>query len=490
MLPYSLLISVLSAVALIAVGLGLWFTADDLRWEPEVLIPLSLLGVLGVLLRERDLGPHVGVSVATVVLAAAIPLAGPHGAALVGLLSYAADVRQRTATTRLFNAVMAAAVGGLGGLTYLALGGGLVPHEDPYPWELLVEVGVPLLAAYAVMTLVNAWSIGAMSAVVRSTKVLDVTLRVLRSAGWGYLSHVVVGFLFVVLWGPVRLGALAALFIIGPLVVAHWTIGRAVLARREHEETVASFVAALEHADPASVGHSARVADLAELVGSELGVRGRGAEELRYAALLHDIGLVLVRAQMPADPTTQETDYLSALSAHPEAGTTALAGLDFLTGALPAIAHHHERVDGRGYPAGLTGEDIPLGARIIAAADAYDSLTVGAGPQVLDPVEAVAALKARAGSHLDPVVVEALAATLPRLQGRSRRVGRAAVSVPGGRDAGPSADRERTLPDHDHPRLSDSFAHWQPEHAGQGGTPRSGRARRRGPSRSAAAERS
>ena len=298
-----------------------------------------------------------------------------------------------------------------------------------------------------------------MSAAVRGTRVVSVARTVLSSLGWAYLSHVVIGFLFVVLWEPVGLGPSAAVFILGPLLVAHWTIGREALARREHQETVTTFVAALEQADPASVGHSARVADLSEALGAELGVRGQEAEELRYAALLHDIGMMVVRPEMPADARSDEVDYLSALSAHPQAGVNVLGGLDFLEGALPAIAHHHERWDGRGYPSGLTGADIPLAARIVAVADAFDALTAGPDGRASTPGEALADLQARAGTHLDPAVVDALRALLGR-QGSGTR----ATVSPGRGSGGRSA---RRLPDHDHPRVSDSFADWQPEAAGR-----------------------
>lgn len=404
---------------------------------------------MGVLLRERGLGPQWGVSVATVILAAAIPVAGPVGAATTMGLAYLVDVGRQTLRTRLFNTAMSALMGAVGGVSYLLFGGVLIQDAPESPMGLLLLIGAPLGVAYAVMTVVNALCIGAMSAAVRGTKVLSVAQSVLRSLGIGYFSHVVIGFLFVVLWGPVNLGPTAALFVLGPLLVAHWTIGREALARREHQETVTTFVAALEQSDPASVGHSARVADLAEALGSQLGVRGPQAEELLYAALLHDIGMVVVRPEMPADPRSEEVSFLGALSAHPQAGVSVLGGLDFLESALPAIRHHHERWDGRGYPSGLSGEEIPLAARIIAVADAVDALTSAGAP---GPAAVLEQLDQRAGSHLDPAVVAALRSVLDR-----PLVGRFAEGQ-GPRVAG---QEPRAIPDHDHPDVSDAFADWQ-----------------------------
>src|SRR5690606_23180861 len=98
-------------------------TGGDGPPDPVVVLALAAMGVAGVALRERDLGPHLGVSVAMVVLAAALPLAGPSGAVLVGATSFALDPRRTRVRTRAFNVAMTGAVGALGGLVYLVLGG-------------------------------------------------------------------------------------------------------------------------------------------------------------------------------------------------------------------------------------------------------------------------------------------------------------------------------------------------------------------------------
>lgn len=432
----------------------------DAQLDPVIVLPLVALGVGGVLLRERDLGPHLGVSVISVVLAAAVALTGPAGAALVGLVSYLTDLRGQRPRTRLFNASMAAAIGALGGVVYLLFAGGLA--VDSAQTEPLRQIGLPLLLAHAAMMLLNALSIGLMAWAVRGSGVVTAGAGALRSLGWGGLTHLIVGFLFVVLWTSAGLRALSAIFVLGPLVVAHWSIGREALARREHQQTVTTFVAALEQADPVSAGHSARVAHLADLMAGSLGLGGQHAEDLRYAALLHDIGLVTVRPQLPSDPEADKTAYLSAVSAHPEAGVAVLRGLDFLTGALPAIAHHHERYDGLGYPAGLEGDAIPLAARIIAVADAYDALTGRRGGSPVPGTDVLDELRRRGGTQLDPLVVEALAEALARspqpLPGAaSPHVGGTVATV---EDVSPGWSGR----DHDHPSVSDTFAEWQPEH--------------------------
>lgn len=463
--PVHLLIAGLVLTSLLVAYVGWRWVGDPVPLDVRAFVPLTILGVAGVLLRERRLSTHLGVTVVTVVLAAAIPLAGPMGAALIGAISYLLDVRARTWRTRLFNGAMTGAVGAIGGVTYKLLGGLPVSVAAADAHGLILEVGLPLLGAYAVMTLANALFVSLMSVAVRRTRVGTVMGQALRGVGWGYLAHVVIGFLFVVLWGPVGLGPVAAVFVVGPLLVAHWTIGRAGLAFHEHQETVTSFVAALEQSDPSSVGHSARVAALAESMGSVLGLGGQAAEELRYAALLHDIGLVAVRAELLTASEVGMVSYLSTVSSHPEAGVAALRGLDFLAGAMPAIAHHHERWDGHGYPAGLVGEEIPRAARIIAAADAFDALTDSPDGPGLDPTEALAQLRVREGTHLDPQVVEALEVVVARWRSGA---GPRQEEVQGHRFPTGSNTRGRpTLPNHDLPAVSDAFAQWQPEPSGR-----------------------
>src|SRR5690606_8293614 len=129
-------------------------------------ILLTLLGLLGVTLRERELGPHLGVSFATVVLAAALPLAGPAGAALVGYLSFFCDLRRQSTRTRLFTAAMAGGMGGAGGLVYLGLGGTYPLEQGLSVSQLLVSVALPLAAGYVVMTVLNTLIIGVMAQLV------------------------------------------------------------------------------------------------------------------------------------------------------------------------------------------------------------------------------------------------------------------------------------------------------------------------------------
>jgi len=441
-----------AAVTLAALGTALLGrTLDvDVPWQPALV--LAVLGVLGASLRERDLGPHLGVSVATVILAAALPLVGPTGAAVVGYVSYLGDLRRQRASTRLFNAAMTGCMGGVGGLTYLAVGGLTSIDETVSPLALLLRVALPLVTGYAVMTVLNAVLIGGMSRMVSGAAVLRTARRALSQVGLGYLTHALVAYLFVVLWAPVGVGIFSAVLIMGPLLIAQWTLSRDAAERRSHARTVKTFVAALEAANPYAVGHSARVAELCRRMAPRLGVEGAGAQALNYAALLHDIGLVAVTPALPKATGPVDLDFLVATSTHPEAGVRLVQDITFLADALPGILHHHERVDGLGYPGGLAGSQIPLFARIIAVADAFDSLTTTRSYRnALTQAEAMAQLESRVGSHLDPAVVRALQESLAARSWLPTVIDEGLVSSYG------------EAHDHDDPLVSDLYARWSPE---------------------------
>lgn len=442
-------------VALASIGLAWYgwrfFAPPD--WTAVAF--LTLLCATGASLRERELGPSVGVSFATVVLAAAIALEGPGGAVVVGFVAYAADLRHQTLRTRLFNAAMAGAMGGVGGLLYVWSGGARPISAEITPGQIVLTVGVPLILGYVGMTLLNTLLIGVMVRLVRGNRVLSSTIETLRSLGLRYLVHVLLGLLLVILWEPAGVGPASAVLILGPLLLAQWTLSRDADERRIHARTVSTLMGALELANPYSVGHSARVADLCDRMAPGLGISGDDAETLHYAALLHDLGLMATAPRLPRGSGSVDITYLAAVVEHPEAGVRMLQDIDFLAPALPGILHHHERMDGRGYPAGITDAEIPLFARVIAVADAFDSLTTTRSYRsALTPRQGLDVLWSRVGTHLDPAVVRSLEEALQQVPWAPTVIADAVLKSTG------------DVYDHDDPEVSDQHASWQPDSEG------------------------
>ena len=159
-----------------------------------------------------------------------------------------------------------------------------------------------------------------------------------------------------------------------------------------------------------SAGHSRRVADLAERIARRLALPAAEVTTVRRAALLHDVGLVAVPSFTLDRPQAQLTQVeWERLRLHPYHAERILSLVPALASVLPLVAAHHERPDGRGYHRGLTGAHIPLGARLIAVADAFDDLTHDAAERpALDPAAALARMRVESGSGLDGEALDAL----------------------------------------------------------------------------------
>jgi HD-GYP domain-containing protein (c-di-GMP phosphodiesterase class II) len=175
--------------------------------------------------------------------------------------------------------------------------------------------------------------------------------------------------------------------------------------------TLLDFSRAVESRDPYSSGHGARVTVLAEVVAARLGLDEDHIEIVRMGAALHDIGKVAVSQDALVKAGPLSAQELVEVRRHPEAGARMVQLVRTLRPAVPAVLHHHERWDGRGYPDGLAGMEIPVEARILAVADTFDAMTSDRPyRRALSLEHAIAELQRCSGSQFDPGVVEVFVA--------------------------------------------------------------------------------
>ena len=178
--------------------------------------------------------------------------------------------------------------------------------------------------------------------------------------------------------------------------------------------TIQSLAKSLEAKDTYTSGHSARVAAMAVQIAETMELEPEHVAMIRYAATLHDIGKIGVDDSTIRSSKRLSTEELQSVRRHPELGEEILRPVQMLRDALPMIRHHHERWDGTGYPDGLSGEDIPLGARIIAVADSFDAMTSSRPYRDrLSAAEALRELHANRGTQFDPDAVYAVLAICP-----------------------------------------------------------------------------
>jgi len=368
-------------------------------------------------------------------------------AAVVGTVTQLLVINKYQLKVRVFNSGMTSAYGAVGGFVYIVAGGAPNVTDVRGVWPLLFHVGVPLMLADVVICLVNAMILSGIVRLTQGTPMRRFVLGMLGSSGPTYIGYGVIGFLFVILWVPAGVGPASAMLILAPLFVARWAFVQYGDEQRAHERTLSALVAAVETKDLYTRGHSERVAILCNLMASSLALNQQDTEALRFAGMLHDIGKLAIPTRvLRKDAGVSDTD-LATIASHPERGVDMVREIDFLQDSFEAILHHHERMDGCGYPDGLGGDDIPLFARIISVADAFDSLTASRSHREAYSVEeAVAELHRRAGTQFDPVIVASLERGLARRKWRTTQLEPRLMATAG-----------RAF-DHDDPEASDLMA--------------------------------
>jgi putative nucleotidyltransferase with HDIG domain len=175
-------------------------------------------------------------------------------------------------------------------------------------------------------------------------------------------------------------------------------------------DTISSFVNALESKDTYLKGHSARVSLYAGEIAKAMGLSPAQVAVARRAGILHDLGKLVVLDSILQKPGRLTNEEFALMMGHPVTAAKILKPLRFLAREAEAVKRHHERYDGKGYPDGLKGDDIPLIARIVTVADSFDAMTSDRPYRKALPIEnALAEIRRHAGAQFDPLVTEALA---------------------------------------------------------------------------------
>ena len=437
----------LSWVARVYVGIVVGAGISVILLGPFTGIAWRELAVLAVLFLICDSAPasirprRIAWSASSSAILAAVVLLGPVGAAIVGMIT-AFSMRSLLLVQRAFNSCMYALSAYVAGQVFVAFGGHPgVPAPDSFP-----RIIIPFSAAALTQVTLNHALVHAVLWLTRARpqpagneqrKAQTGPLLTLLLSSLGYASF---GLLIAALWRVV--GPFSAVLVLIPLFVARWAVAQYVAQQRAHEATMAALCQAVETKDFYTRGHSERVSKASVMIAREIGFRAERIEAIRHAGMLHDIGKLGVPTMVlqKSGPLTEEE--FAAIQLHPMRGLEIVREIGFLDEALAGIMHHHERVDGKGYPLGLAGDEIPEFARVIGVADAFDSMTSnrsyrGARP----PKEAVAELRKWSGAQFDPVMVDAFVAALSRERWQPPEP----VTAPQGQSA------PATIQDHDDP---------------------------------------
>ncbi|MFJ8615564.1 HD-GYP domain-containing protein [Streptomyces clavifer] len=350
-------------------------------------------------------------------LLAAAFLLPPAAAVLVSVPgSLAGRVEQQpVAARRVWRTAQLALTVGAASWTYAFLGGpatlggaggGAFPD---LPYALL-----PAGATALVFSLVLAVLDGGILATAERVAVRHAWRGLLARSVGPHLVHALAGLMMAILWRS-SYGPVSALVVVLPMYISCWVFAQYHRQHAAHRATIRALVQAVDIKDGYTRGHSERVGRASELIARELGMEEERMEALRFAGILHDVGKLGVPTRILRKDGPLTPEERRVIELHPEYGHEIVRGIGFLDEARAAILHHHERLDGSGYPYGLAGDTIPEFARVVAVADAFDAMTSTRSYRRGRPVPAaVAELERCAGSQFDPQMVRALARALDR----------------------------------------------------------------------------
>ncbi len=405
-LPARLYVASVLAAACMLVALAVAFLP---RSAIDDVIVLGTLYLISESLSSRGSRDMLTISLGSVVIMAAIPLVGVWGAVLVAWTSAFAHEPQATEPVkRAFNGAMLVVSAGAAGGAYQALGGRVGLGADDFP-----NVLGPMLAADLVQCAVNGGVVALIVGLSSQVSPVVVFQGTMARSVVPYIAYGLFGISLAVLWDPVGLGPVSAALLLLPLFVARWAYAQYAEEQRAYDRTVRTLMAAVETKDLYTRGHSERVSAASVLIAREIGMREDRVASLRYAGMLHDVGKLGVPTRVLQKAGRLTDDEFAAIQRHPVQGLEIVREIDFLEEANAGIMHHHERLDGLGYPMGLTGSQIPEFARVIAVADAFDSMTTTRSYRGARSIEdAVVELHRCAGTQFDPPMVDALVRAL------------------------------------------------------------------------------
>lgn len=307
----------------------------------------------------------------------------------------------------LFNRGQLALSAGLAGLAYVYLGG--ISGEVILSWRLFA----PLAICGLVYFIVNLTSVVFAMAISQGVSIRDMWVTNFK---WVIPQYLLLTPLAIFLAYIYQITYVyGALMFLAPFLAARYSMKLYMDMREDYLSTISALIQAVEAKDPYTHGHSEAVRRYTLNIAQELGLPGDVTERLEYASLLHDIGKIGIAETILRKPGRLTDEEYLEIKAHPVIGANIVQKLRLLGQEAGNVRSHHEWFNGQGYPDGLKGEAIPLGARIISVADAYDAMTSNRPyRRTMTQQEAIEELRRCAGDQFDPKIVEAFASALAK----------------------------------------------------------------------------
>jgi HD superfamily phosphohydrolase YqeK len=422
----SVVVVAATAVALLASHYGI----------PRAVIGFALLFLLAEVgsVTARDTSYSVSYVIGVATLVALGPAAAAVAAAIGGLDLIVRRRHHAWVLRRVFfNSGQYALSTAISGTTYVLLGGPVGSLTAKAFPRVLFAVGIASVLHFTV----NVFLVAVMVSIVGGKGLREVFHANYSSIVGRTLAFALVGLFLGGLY--LQIGIWAPLFVLVPLLVARRVLQAAAEMDGAYESTLKALVTAIEAKDAYTRGHAERVSKLTTMIARELGFTEKQVHSIRIAALMHDVGKLVVSTAILTKPGKLTDEEYEHMKWHPIFGCEVIEEIDFLREgeAVNAVRHHHERLDGRGYPDNLFGDDVPLTARVVMVADAFDSMTSTRTYRFAKSVDdGLRELRRCAATQFDPLCISALDRAIhkhgweptPELYG-GEQTERAAVSV-------------------------------------------------------------
>lgn len=371
-------------------------------------VVFALVGLLSHALLYRTTS-SVGGTVSFIPFLAGVVVA-PNWFTVMTIAAAAALVEiqsKRAAIKAVFNTSQFALAASLAGLVFNGFGGVTPLDHQALDWDM----AMPLVLAFAAYLLVNKVAVSAVIGIAEGGDGWSVWRRITDTAilydvlslpfAYGYAKVFAdLGWQWVIALSLPLLG-------VRQLYRTNWQL------QRSSEELLQLIVNAIEARDPYTSGHSRRVAHYATIISRSVGMPKKTVDRIFTAAILHDVGKIHEDfAPILRKPSALTDEERATIESHSDRGAQLVATVSQLEDIVPVVRHHHERWDGRGYPGGLAGQDIPLGSRVIMLADTIDAMTSDRPYRPALPREVVLAeLDRMSGIQFDPEITRKFVTT-------------------------------------------------------------------------------
>lgn len=376
----------------------------------EALITLVFFGLAGTLADVWGFSLHykrlVTMTLSTAINYATMILFGPFVSSVTGIVaSVISDIKVGRAWYKiLFNCSSTVISVGASAFVYYTLSDG-----SPLPLASL-QNAVAVVLSGLVYLAVNTSTVSIVIGLAEGYSPVDIWRGSYRGLYFQLITLVPLGTLIVIVYHQTVWGLILLLF---PIWLTHYSFEAYCQLQTASQKTMETLARSIDRRDPYTYRHSERVAQICEQIAKRLKLDEPDTEALIAAARVHDLGKIGIPSSILLKPGKLDPDERRQMEEHPRIGAEIIGGLPTYSHVRDLVAYHQERWDGKGYPYGLKGEELPLGARILAVADAYEAMTSDRPYRKALSVEvAVEELRKHRGTQFDPMVVDAFLSLL------------------------------------------------------------------------------